>query len=109
MIGISKESQLKKFKEAKKGRVSKKELKNRIEFVLNKEVCQVCNKSAELDYPHHSEFGISKKNDKSLINICVSCHREIHNKGFPIHGLSREDTIRIGINNNNEFELLYKV
>lgn len=103
-IGISKQEQLYKNKEPKKGRVSKSELKERVEFILNKELCQICNISTDLDYPHHSEFGLSKKNDKSLINICVTCHSHIHTKGFPIHGLSREDTILIGVQNNMEFE-----
>ena len=103
MIGISKEQQLKHIKKPKENRVSKQELKSRVEFILSKEVCQVCNVSTNLDYPHHSEFGLSKKNDYSLINICVECHRHMHTKGFPIHGLSRSDTIQIGTRNNTEY------
>jgi len=99
----TKEMQTKKNKEPKAKRVSKQELKSRVEFILSKEVCQICNVSTNLDYPHHSEFGLSKKNDYSLINICVECHRHIHTKGFPIHGLSRNDTIQIGIINNKEY------
>jgi len=105
MIGISKAEQLKHNENQKDKRVSKSELKSRVEFILSKEVCQVCNVSTNLDYPHHSEFGLSKKNDYSLINICIDCHRHIHTKGFPIHGLSRNDTIQIGIRNNTEYFL----
>lgn len=100
---LTKEQQLKHNKKIKLKKVSKAELKKRVEFLLSKEVCQVCNFSTDLDYPHHTLFGLAKKDDRSMINICVSCHREIHTKGFPVHGLNREDMIEIGRLNNEEF------
>ena len=102
-LGISKASQTSKNKDPKEKRVSKSELKNRVQILLNKETCQVCEWSTELDYPHHALFGIAKKDDRNMICICVQCHRHIHTKGFPIHGKSRADTVEIGKLNNEEF------
>lgn len=99
----SKEDQLKHNKKPKPSKVSKLELEKRVKFLLLKEVCQVCNESTNLDYPHHAEFGLAKKDDRTMINICVDCHRHIHTKGFPVHGLSRADTVKIGWANNEEF------
>lgn len=99
----SKFQQLKKRRKVNPAKVSKYELKARVEFLIDKRVCQVCNTSSDLDYPHHAEFGLAKKDDRTMINICVECHRHIHTKGFPIHGLFREDTVAIGWKNNEEF------
>ena len=100
---FSKKYQLKHNKKTNDKKVSKLELKKRVQFLLDKEVCQVCSHSVDLDYPHHAEFGLAKKDDRTMINICVNCHRHIHTKGFPVHGLFREDTVAIGWKNNEEF------
>ncbi|TLP41052.1 hypothetical protein [Arcobacter arenosus] len=98
----SKAQQLHKVKKKQDRKVKKAELEARVKFILSKEFCQICG-SDDLDYPHHAEFGLAKKDDRTLINICVPCHRHIHQIGFPIHGLSRIDTIKIGWENNEEF------
>ena len=100
---LLKKDQLFKNKKKQDRKVSKKELENRVKFILEKEVCQVCETSTDLDYPHHAVFGFSKKDDRTMINICVKCHRDIHTKGFPVHGKSREDTVKIGWKNNEEY------
>jgi len=69
MLGITKESQLK-YNRSKEidlkddsiiVRLSKKDLKARVNFVLDKICCQVCEVGTDLDYPHHSLFGSAKK------------------------------------------------
>jgi len=100
---INKKPSMKNIKKVTDKKVSKEELQKRRLFLLDKKVCQVCDESEDLDHPHHSLFGTAKKDDRSMINICVDCHRHIHTKGFPIHGLSREDTVAIGWLNNEEF------
>ena len=84
-------------------RYDKKELKNRVEFILNIGLCQVCDNSTNLDYPHHARFGNSRKDDRFLVCICVDCHRTIHNKGFKTLDKTREETEDIGWNNNLEY------
>jgi len=84
-------------------RVSKSELKKKVNFILDKTYCQVCETSTDLDYPHHSLFGLAKKDDRTLINICVNCHRIIHQKGFDTLLKTKEETIKIGWENNKEY------
>lgn len=84
-------------------RFNKKQLNERVQFLLNKQVCQVCEESYNLDYPHHARFGIAKKDDRFMINICVHCHRIIHNKGFKDLKKTREETEDIGWENNLEY------
>lgn len=43
--------------------------------------CQVCDVSYELDAPHHVMQG-GCKDDRYLINICVTCHGLIHSVGY---------------------------
>lgn len=84
-------------------RYTKSEVKKRVNFVLQKEVCQVCEESYDLDYPHHSRFGVSRKDDRFLICICVECHRTIHNQGFAKLKKTREETEEIAWNNHLEY------
>jgi len=121
-LGISKEQQLKhnkkpntknknKFKNKEVDlldqsitvRLSKDQVKQRVIFILCKEVCQVCETSMDLDYPHHAIFGISHKDDRTLINICVSCHRTIHTKGYGPLMKTREEIEALGWTNNEEY------
>ena len=85
-------------------RLSKDQVKDRVQWLLNKEVCQVCETSTDLDYPHHAFFGISHKDDRTMINICVECHRTIHNKGYGPLNKTREQIEALGWTNNEEFK-----
>lgn len=101
---LTKKQQLRHNKKPNAKKVSKQELTDRLKFLLDKGECQICNSlNAVMDYPHHAEFGLAKKDDRTMINICVDCHRHIHTKGFPVHGLTRADTVAIGWSNNEEF------
>ncbi len=84
-------------------RYPKPEVKKRVEFILQKEVCQVCETSHDLDFPHHSRYGISRKDDRFLICICVDCHRIIHNQGFSKLKKTREQTEDIAWQNHLEY------
>ncbi len=84
-------------------RFHSKELKQRMEFILSKEVCQICEKSYDLDAPHHARYGNAKKDDRYLVNICVSCHRLIHKVGFHKVAKTRTETEDIGWNNHLEY------
>lgn len=84
-------------------RVKESEYKRRQNFCRDKEVCQVCDISRDLDCPHHADFGGYKKDDRTLINICCDCHRAIHTKGFDSLNKTREETVAIGWANNEEF------
>lgn len=84
-------------------RYTKSEVKKRVEFVLQKEVCQVCEESYDLDYPHHARYGVSRKDDRFLICICVECHRLIHQKGFSQVKKTREETEDIAWSNHLEY------
>ncbi len=83
-------------------RFDKKELQRRVNFILEKEVCQVCEESYALDYPHHARFGNAKKDDRYLVNICIDCHRVLHTRGFNTLKKTREETEDIGWNNHLE-------
>ena len=84
-------------------RVDARELDRRVDFILSKEFCQVCEDSFLLDYPHHVVQGIGVKDDQSLICICVSCHRLIHACGYDSVKKSREECEAIAEKNNLEF------
>ena len=90
------------LKNDKPVRFKKAELKKRVEFILAKEVCQVCEVSHDLDYPHHVEQG-SCKDDRYLINICVECHRLIHSVGYDAVAKTREQCKNIAWANNGEY------
>lgn len=84
-------------------RYDKTELHKRVQFIIEKEVCQVCEVSYDLDYPHHSVYGLGKKDDDSLVNICVDCHREIHSGSYSNLAKTREEIVAIGEQNNKEY------
>ena len=79
------------------------ELKKRVMFILDKDVCQVCEESYQLDYPHHAVYGLGVKDDRTLVNICVSCHRIIHSVGYDKLSKTREEIEDIGWGNNDEY------
>lgn len=84
-------------------RLPKDQIKKRVQWLLNKKVCQVCEESTKLDYPHHSIFGWSRKDDRTLINICVKCHMTIHTKGYGPLKKNRSEIESIGWTNNEEY------
>jgi len=95
------------LKNDKPTRFNKAELKKRVEFILEKEVCQVCETSTDLDYPHHALYGLGVKDDRSLVNICVKCHRLVHSSGgYDKLPKSREDIEITGWSNNEEYMIL---
>lgn len=85
-------------------RFDKKELQRRVYFVLNLNdgVCQVCESSRDLDYPHHTKQG-SKKDDRYMINICCSCHDILHRVGFETLNKTREELKVIGWYNHLKY------
>lgn len=85
-------------------RFNTEELRKRVYFVLNQNdgVCQVCEVSRDLDYPHHTKQG-ANKSDTSLINICHSCHDILHRVGFEKLNKTREELEVIGWNNHLEY------
>ncbi len=84
-------------------RFSKSELRERVIFIQSLGACQVCDKSYDLDYPHHVEQG-SNKDDRYMINICVLCHRLIHSVGYSSVKKSREECNVISWDNHLMFE-----
>lgn len=84
-------------------RYSKDDLKQRVEFILELGPCQVCETSYDLDYPHHAVYGMGKKDDRYLINICVDCHRTIHSGSYSDLLKSRKQIEDIGWNNHLDF------
>jgi hypothetical protein len=93
------------IKNDKPVRFGKAELKKRVQFILAKEVCQVCNESYDLDYPHHGLYGLGVKDDRTLVNICVTCHRLVHSSGgYDKLPKTREEIEIIGWSNNDKYE-----
>ena len=93
------------IKNDKPVRFGKAELKKRVQFILDKEVCQVCNESYDLDYPHHGVYGLGVKDDRTFVNICVNCHRLVHSSGgYDKLPKTREEIEVIGWSNNDEYE-----
>lgn len=84
-------------------RFQKEELQQRVYNILNIGPCQVCEASYDLDYPHHVEQG-SKKDDRTMINICVSCHDLIHRVGYSAVKKDREECLEIALENNKNLE-----
>ena len=62
-------------------RFSKADYKKYQDFIKSFEICQVCDINFGDDAPHHTKQG-SHKDDRSLINICIDCHRTLHNSGY---------------------------
>lgn len=84
------------------------EYKERQDFILSKEVCQVCEVSYDLDTPHHVLQGIGFKDDRSLINICKMCHWSIHSGGgYAVLKKTKHECLLIAFKNDDEF-LSYK-
>ena len=81
-------------------RYGKEDLKKRVEFIVELGPCQVCENSMDLDYPHHAVYGMGKKDDRYLINICVECHRTIHSKGYSTLKKDRSALEEIGWTNH---------
>lgn len=85
-------------------RFSPKEIKKRVEWIKDTfGFCQICGTSRNLDYPHHALDGNSRKDDRTMIDICVSCHSFIHTKGFVDLAKTREEVEAIGWENNKKY------
>ena len=84
-------------------RFTKAKLEKRVYDILNLGVCQICEESSELDYPHHVEQG-AKKDDRTLINVCISCHDLIHRVGYSAVNKDRSECIVIAWSNHEELE-----
>lgn len=86
-------------------RFTKEKLQQRVYDILNLNdgICQVCNASHELDYPHHVEQG-SKKDDRTMINICIYCHDLIHRVGYEAIIKDREECLAIAWTNHENLE-----
>ena len=85
-------------------RLSQKEIKKRVEWIKDTFCfCQICGTRQKLDYPHHALDGNSRKDDRTMIDICVSCHSFIHTKGFDGLAKTREEVEAIGWENNKKY------
>jgi hypothetical protein len=84
-------------------RIPKDQVKKRVQWLLEKGPCQICEKSMDLDYPHHAIFGWSNKDDRTMINVCVNCHRTLHTKGYGPLNKTREQIELVGWTNNEEY------
>lgn len=85
-------------------RFSPKEIRKRVEWIKDTfGFCQICDTKQNLDYPHHALDGISRKDDRTMIDICVSCHSFIHTKGFDGLAKTREEVEAIGWENNKKY------
>ena len=85
-------------------RLSQKEIKKRVEWIKDTFCfCQICGTRQKLDYPHHALDGNSRKDDRTMIDICVSCHSFIHTKGFDGLAKTREEVEAIGWENNTKY------
>jgi len=84
-------------------RFEKEKLQQRVYDILNLGACQVCEVSQDLDYPHHVEQG-SKKDDRTMINICVECHRLIHGVGYSAVKKDRSECLVIALGNHKLLE-----
>ena len=85
-------------------RFSPKEIRKRVEWLKDTfGFCQICGTKQNLDYPHHALDGNSRKDDRTMIDICVSCHSFIHTKGFDGLAKTREEVEAIGWENNKKY------
>jgi hypothetical protein len=88
-------------------RFSKSEYQRRQEIIYSKGLCQVCEESTQLDAPHHALGGMGTKDDRTLICICIDCHRHIHAQGgYSVLKKTKAEIIAIGWANNEEIESL---
>ena len=87
------------LREKQAKRLSPTEYADYQDWIMSKGICQVCEISADLDAPHHTKQGLGVKDDRSLICICIACHREIHTQGFSKLNKSREELEKIGEDN----------
>lgn len=85
-------------------RFSPKEIQKRVTWIKDTfSFCQICGTQYNLDYPHHALDGISRKDDRTMIDICVSCHSFIHTKGLDGLAKTREEVEAIGWENNKKY------
>lgn len=85
-------------------RFSPKEIKKRVIWIKDTfSFCQICGTEQNLDYPHHALDGVSRKDDRTMIDICISCHSHIHTKGFDSLAKTREEVEAIGWENNKKY------
>lgn len=84
-------------------RFQKEKLQQRVYNILNLGCCQVCEESYDLDYPHHVEQG-SKKDDRTMINICIGCHDLIHRVGYSAVKKDRSECLVIALSNHDLLE-----
>lgn len=85
-------------------RFSQNEIKKRVDWIKDTFCfCQICGSKQNLDYPHHALDGNSRKDDRTMIDICVSCHSFIHTKGFDGLAKTREEVEAIGWENNKKY------
>ena len=63
--------------------MTKTELKQYIEWLIDIGACQICG-ATDLDIPHHVLRG-AYKDDYMQILLCTGCHRKIHNVTFEWH------------------------
>lgn len=85
-------------------RFSQSEIKKRVEWIKDFfGFCQICGTKQNLDYPHHALDGNSRKDDRTMVDICVSCHSFIHTKGFDGLAKTREEVEAIGWGNNKKY------
>ena len=93
------------LKEGKPVRFKRAEYQRRQEIIYSKGLCQVCEESTELDAPHHAVGGLGTKDDRTLICICIDCHRHIHAQGgYSALKKTKAEIVAIGWANNEEIE-----
>lgn len=68
--------------------------------------CQICDTTNALDAPHHAVSGNGKKDDRTLICICVKCHYTLHHISYDKLPKTRDEVIEIGWKNH---EVLVKM
>lgn len=82
-------------------RFKKTKYKARQDEIRSLGACQVCDTSYELDAPHHVVQGLGFKDDRYMINICVTCHSLIHSvAGYVGVAKTKEECKVIAWNNH---------
>lgn len=85
-------------------RLPDEEVKKRVLWIKDRfGYCQICGATQNLDYPHHALDGVSRKDDRTMIDICYPCHSTIHTKGFQDLEKTEEETVAISWDNNKEY------
>ena len=79
----------------------------RVTWLQDLGACQICGFERELDHPHHPHTG-ANRDDRYMINACIKCHRDLHEKGYSSVAKSLEECKQIGIDNNVILEKLEK-